>query len=203
MPDLKKRRELPVVYKCLLGLLLIFCGCASIFGWNIHAPGVLSESYARTIQPVPERVALYFSPELLKYESKDRGSKLADPQTFYIGEAMGPMLIEGFQGAFEEFIFLEAEPTPEILKQYAVQRLVVIRIKEFKNHVTLKGQKVSIITENAVFDQDMRTLSQFESLGESDTKKAFAKKGGPEVNLNAAIERNVLAIVQHLQDWKP
>ncbi len=191
-------------FSALLAFLLLFeTGCAALFGWKIHAPGMLSESFSRTVQPTPERVALYFPPELLTYESKDRGSRTADPQTFYLGEALGPMLIEGFQGAFQEFIFLEVEPQPAVLKQYGIQRLAVVRIKDFKNHVTLKGQKITLVTETAVFDSDLHTLSDFESTGESDTQKVFAKKAGPEMNLNAAIERNVLAIVQHLQDWKP
>ena len=191
-------------FPAALAFILFFeTGCAALFGWNIHAPGILSESFARTVQPAPERVALYFSPELLTYESKDRGSRTADPQTFYLGEALGPMLIEGFQNSFQEFIFLEVEPTPAILKQYGIQRLAVVRIKDFKNRVTLKGQKITVVTETAVLDSDLHTLSDFESTGESDTQKVFAKKGGPEMNLNAAIERNVLAIVQNLQDWKP
>ena len=186
----------------LLGLVFIQAGCATIFGWNIHAPGILSESFSKTVEPVHERVALYFPPELLEYQSKDRGGRTADPQTFYVGEALGPMLIEGFQDAFDEFIFLETEPTPQILKRYGVQRLALVRVKEFKNHVTLKGQKLTLWTETAVFDSDLHLLAQFESAGASDSQKVFSKKGGPEVNLNAAVERNILAIVQHLQDWK-
>ena len=186
--------------------LLLTCfvaGCAAIFGWNIHAPGILSENFSKTVRPVYERVALYLPPDLLSYQSKNRGSQTADPQTYYIGEALGPMLIEGFQDAFDEFIFLETEPTPPLLKRYGIQRLAVVRIKDFQNHVTLKGQKLTLATETAVFDSDLRLLSKFDSWGVSDSQKVFAKKGGPEVNLNAAIESNILAIIQHLQDWKP
>ena len=187
----------------LLGLAFIQTGCAAIFGWDIHAPGILSESFSKNVGPVHERVALYFPPELLHYESKDRGGRTADPQTYYVGEALGPMLIEGFQGAFDEFIFLETEPTPQILKRCGVQRLAVVRIKEFKNHVTLKGQALILVTETVVFGPDLHLLTRFDSSGISGSQKVFAKKGGPEVNLNAAIERNVLAIIQHLQEWKP
>ena len=186
----------------LLGLAFIQTGCAAIFGWNIHAPGILSENFSKRLTPVHERVALYLAPGFLSYQSKNKGGRTADPQTYYIGEALGPMLIEGFQDGFDEFIFLETEPSPPILKRYGIRRLVVVRVKDFENSVTLKGQAVTLVTETAVFDQDMRLLSQFESAGTSDSQKVFAKKGGPEVNLNAAIENNVLAIVAQLQDWK-
>ena len=185
--------------------LLLTCfvaGCATIFGWNIHAPGILSENFSKRLTPVHERVALYLAPGLLNYQSKNKGGRTADPQTYFIGEALAPMLIEGFQDGFDEFIFLEAEPAPPILKRYGIRRLAVVRVKDFENSVTLKGQAVTLVTETTVFDQDMRLLSQFESRGTSDSQKVFAKKGGPEVNLNAAVENNVLAIVGQLQDWK-
>lgn len=189
-----------------LFLFLVFtwslAGCASIFHWDIHAPGILSESFSQSVRPAPERIALYLLPALLTYESKDRGSRTADPQTYHIGEALGPMLIEGFQNGFEEFIFLETEPTPQILKRYGIQRVAVVQIKDFRNHVTLKGQALGLVTETAVFDSDMNPLGRFESSGTSDAQKVFAKKGGPQVNLNATIEQNVLGIVRHLQDWR-
>lgn len=110
------------------------------------------------------------------------------------------MLVEGFQTAFSEFIFLEAEPTPEILKRYQIPCLVAVRLKDFRNRVTWKGQAIAVTTESVIFDEDLRTLARFESQGVSDAKKVFAKKGGPEVNLNAALEECVAAIVQYLQD---
>ena len=184
----------------LLALSGCFAGCAAILGWDIHAPGVLSANFTNQIQTSPARIGLYIPPEVYPYQSKDRGSRTADPQTFHIGEAYAPMLVEGFQSAFEEFIFLETEPTSGILRQYAIPHLAVVRIKGFKNRVTWKGQSVSLVTETAVFDTNMNKLARCESRGTSDAQKVFAKKGGPEVNLNAAIENNVLAIVSYLQD---
>ena len=66
--------------------------------------------------------------------------------------------------------------------------------------MTLKGQVLAIITETAVLDQELNLLGKFESSGVSDAHKIFAKKGGPQVNLNAAIENNVKAIIEHIQD---
>ncbi len=184
----------------LFGLVVVLTGCARIFGWDIHAPGILSTNFTEQVQAAPQRVALYLPPEVLAYQSKERGGRWADPQTYHLGEAFGPMILEAFQEGFEEFIFLEAEPTPQVLKRYGIPHLVVVRIKDFNNRVTLKGQAVQIVTEAAVLDSDLNLLGRFESKGSSDAQKVFAKKGGPEVNLNAAIENNVLAIVQYLQD---
>lgn len=178
-------------------------GCARLFGWDIHAPGLLSSQFAQTIQPQEERIALYLEPGLLSYESKDRGGRTADPQTYHIGEALGPMLVEAFQASFQEFIFLETEPTPRILKRYGIPRVAVVRVKAFQNRVTWRGQEVALETETAVFDSDLHSLGRFEARGTSGAQGVFAKRGGPEVNLNAAIEANVLAIVQNLQGWKP
>ena len=190
-----------VVRCCLAAIVLT--GCVRLFGWDIHAPGILSRRFAETVQPVPERIALYLAPELLNYQSQDRGSRTADPQTYHIGEALGPVLVEAFQEGFHEFIFLETEPTRAILARYAIPRVAVVRVKRFKNRVTWRGQKVTLVTETRVFDSELKPLSRFESVGTSEAKKVFAKKGGPEVNLNAAIESNVLAILQNLQGWKP
>jgi len=178
-------------------------GCARLFGWDIHAPGILSNNFSQTVQPIPERIALYLPPELLKYESRDRGSRTADPQTYHIGEALGPMLVEAFQEGFEEFIFLETEPTREVLKRYGIPWVAVVRVKEFRNRVSWRGQAIALATETVVLDSDLHLFTRFESQGSSESEKVFAKKGGPEVNLNAAIESNVLAIIQNLQGWKP
>ena len=191
-------------YLVLLSFLLLLpflTGCASLFGWKVHAPGVLSNEFAQKARPMHERIALYVSPAVLNYESKEKGGALADPQTYYVGEAFGPMLVEAFQAGFSEFIFLETEPTPEILKRYGIPRVAVVRIKDFLNRVTLKGQMLTLVTETAVLDRNLRPLARYESRGISEAQKVFSKRGGPEVNLNAAVESNVLATIQQLQDW--
>lgn len=184
----------------LASFLLLFIGCASIFGWDIHAPGLLSEGFTQSIQLSHERTALYFRKDLLNYVSKDRGGRTADPQTYHVGEAYGPMLIEAFQSAFDEFIFLEVEPSPDLLKQYAIPYLVVVRIKDFRNEVSWSGQGLFITTETMIFDTSFNLIERFESKGSSDVKRVFSKKGGPQVNLNLAIENNIMSIVEHIQD---
>ncbi|MCM8775637.1 MAG: hypothetical protein NC930_04715 [Candidatus Omnitrophica bacterium] len=181
-------------------LVVSVTGCATLFGWSIHAPGILSEKFYQEVQPIPQRIALYVNRDLLNYESKDRGGKTADPQTYFIGEAFGPMLVEAFQRGFEEFIFLEAEPTSEILQQSGIPYLAVVQIKNFSNHVTWKGQTLQLVTQTVVLDSHLSEVDQFESTGISDARKVFAKKGGPEVNLNAALENNARAVVQYVQD---
>lgn len=182
-------------------LVLVFAGCARLFGWNIHAPGILSHGFYRQVAPQNIRLALYLEPGLVALVSHERGGKLADPTAYYLGEALVPMLIEGFQGGFEEFVFLETPPSPELLQRYAIPYLVLVRLKDFGNRMTLKGQVLVLVTEAVILDERMNTLERFESTGVSDAKAVFKKRGGPEVNLNAALERNVLAIVQHVQDW--
>ena len=150
--------------------------------------------------PIHERVALYIPPASLKFQSTDRGGRFADPQTYHVGEAFGPMLIEGVQTAFDEFIFMETEPTPELMQRYQIPYLFVVHVKDFKNHVTLKGQAVSLFTETAVYDPNLKQIARFEARGTSDARAVFRQKGSPEVNLNAAIEETVLSIVQYLQD---
>jgi hypothetical protein len=87
-----------------------------------------------------------------------------------------------------------------MMKRYEIPYLVTVRITDFQNDVTWKGQKVALQTETVVRNRNLEVLERFESWGASDALKVFAKKGGPEVNLNAAIENNVRAIVEHLQD---
>lgn len=196
---MNKRRAF-LIFIILPFLFFFQQGCARLFGWDIHAPGLLSQNFSRQVQPTPVRIALYFPPELLNYQSKDRGGKTADPQTYHVGEALSPMLIEGFQNAFAEFIFLEIEPTAEVMKQYAIPYIVAVQIKYFDNNVTWRGQAITLVTEALVLDSNLNIVGRFEARGTSDAQKVFSKKGGPQVNLNAAIENNVLAIVQYLQD---
>ncbi len=180
--------------------LLFLTGCAYIFGWDIHAPGLLSEGFVKSVPPVHQRIALYFPKDQLRYISKDRGGKTADPQTYHVGEAFGPMLIEAFQTAFDEFIFLETEPTADILKQYAIPYLVAVQIKDFNNEVSWSGQGLSLVTGAVLFDANLAVIDRFESSGSSDAKRVFSKKGGPQVNLNLAIENNIMSIIEHIQD---
>ncbi len=183
-----------------IAFLIIFSGCASIFGWDIHAPGVLSNNFFQKVSPVPERVALWMEPGLITYISKDRGGKTADPQTYHVGEAFGPMLIEAFQNGFREFILMEAQPSPAIMKQYGIRWLVSVRIKEFQNDVTWKGQTLRLQTESVVLDPDLKEAARFESSGSSQAEKVFGKRGGPQVHLNATIENTSEALILHLQD---
>ncbi|OGX06854.1 MAG: hypothetical protein A3G87_01495 [Omnitrophica bacterium RIFCSPLOWO2_12_FULL_50_11] len=184
----------------LLVLILSQTGCARIFGWDIHAPGILSEQFLQSTQALPQRIALYVPPDLFRYESRDRGSRTADPQTYHVGEAYGPMMVEAFQGAFDEFIFLETEPTEAIMRRYGIPYVVVIRIKEFQNRVTWRGHAIKIVTEAVTLDSHLEECGRFEATGISDAEKVFAKKGGPQVNLNAALENNILAMINYLQD---
>jgi hypothetical protein len=185
----------------LLTLSIGLTSCRTIFGWDIHAPGILSARFLNEVPSTAQRIALFLPDELVQYVSLDRGGRFADPQTYYVGEAMVPMTLEAFQQGFDEFIMMEVEPTPLIMQQYAIPHLVAIRIKEFGNRVTLKGQAVGVRTDVLVFDPNLDIVAQFEVDGSSDALKVFAKKGGLQVNLNAAIENNLLATVQSLQDW--
>ena len=180
--------------------LLFFSGCVSLFGWDIHAPGVLSNNFFQKVSPVRERVALWMDPALMMAVSKDKGGRTADPQTYHIGEAFAPMLIEAFQNGFEEFLFMEAQPSPEIMKQYGIHWLVNVRIKGFQNDVTWKGQTLRLRTESVVLNPDLRETARFESSGSSQAEKVFGKKGGPQVHLNATLENTAEAIILHLQD---
>lgn len=185
---------------CLALLLGGLSGCAMLFGWDIHAPGILSAEFLRQVQPEPFRVGLYLPEDFKHLESREKGGRFADPQTYHLGEAFYPMLLEAFQQAFSEFVFFEVEPTPAMMRRYDISHLAVVRIKDFGNRVTLSGQALVLTTEVAVWDSALNWVSQFECRGVSDSKRVFAKKGGPEVNLNAAIEQNLLAMVRYLQD---
>lgn len=186
----------------IMGVLALgfLVGCQYLFGWEIHAPGILSENFSRQVSPVSERVALYLPRELLEFKASDPGSRFADPKDFYVGESLGPMLVEAFQQTFGEFVFMEVEPTPAILKRYGIPYLVAVQIKKFDNELPWKGQTITLVTETVVFNADLKELARYESRGSSEARKVFAKKGGPEVNLNAAVESNVLANVQYLQE---
>ncbi|MBP9866292.1 MAG: hypothetical protein KBC91_07815 [Candidatus Omnitrophica bacterium] len=190
----------PVSRFFLFAGLLFFSGCAALFGWKIHAPGLLSQDYYSRVVPSQARVALYLPEDVLRYQSTNRGGALADPQTYFVGEAFVPMILEGFQRAFQEFVFFETEPNPVLMRRYGIQRLAVVRIRALKNRVTLKGQAVQLETETRVYNEALEPVAAFESIGTSDAKKVFSKKGGPEINLNFAIENNVTALVQYLQE---
>jgi len=177
-----------------------FSGCAALFGWNIHAPAVLSAGFSSEVRTEPQRIALYIDPSIARLVSKNKGGRFADPQTYHIGEAYSPMLIEGFQQGFSEFILLETEPSQDVLRQYAIPYVIYVRPKAFTNDVTLKGQTLGFETETFVFDQRLGLLDRFQTTGISDSKKVFAKKGGPEVNFNAALEMNIKSLILHVQD---
>lgn len=185
----------------LWGLIAVSAsGCATLFGWDIHAPAVLSQRFYERVQPAQDRIAVYLDPSLPALISRNKGGRFADPQNYHIGEAYVPLAIEGFQRGFDEFLLIEDEPTQAMLTQYAVQYLVYIRLKAFNNDVSLKGQILSFETETLVFDKELRLLDRFQTSGKSDSKKVFAKKGGPQVNFNAALENNIESTVLYIQD---
>ncbi|MBN1493344.1 MAG: hypothetical protein JW938_04285 [Candidatus Omnitrophica bacterium] len=187
--------------KFFVGCVFLLSGCATLFGWNIHAPGILSDKFYEDIHTVPARMALYIPPHLTQFTSQDRGGTLADPQTYYIGESFAPMLLESFQQGFSEFVFMEVDPSADVLKQYDIPNIVVVDIREFHNKVTLKGQAESVVTEVWIMNNDLQVVRHLEVIETSDAQKVFAKKGGPEVNMNAAIEQNVRLTVAYLQDF--
>ena len=180
---------------------LFFAGCAALFGWDIHAPGILSANFFQQVRPIEKRIGLYLPPETRSFLSHERGGRTADPQTYHVGEALAPIAVEAFSESFTEFVFLEIEPDPALLKRYGIPCAAVIRVRGFQNRVAWTGYKgLALQLETVVLDQDLNPLTHFETEGASEAKKIFAKKGGPEVQLNAAIENAVTALVQHLQD---
>jgi hypothetical protein len=185
---------------CIFSVML-FVGCTTLFGWTIHAPGILSNKFYDEIEKTDARIALYIPPHCAEFISREKGGKLADPQTYFIGEAFAPMLVESFQHAFSEFVFMEIDPSVDILKQYQIPSIVVIDIREFQNKVTLKGQAVSIVTEVWILNAELELVRHLEVVGTSDAQKVFSKKGGPEVNLNAAVEQNLRLTTEYLQDF--
>lgn len=189
------RQSCAAVFACLT-----FSGCATLFGWDIHAPAVLSQRFYSRVQTQNQRLAVYVDPSLTGLISKNKGGRFADPQTYHIGEAYIPILIEGFQQGFSEFILIENEPSQEILSRYGVPYLVYVRPRAFLNDVTLKGQAVSFETETLVFDRDFNLMDRFQNTGSSDARRVFAKKGGPQINLNASLENNVETMILHIQD---
>jgi len=116
--------------------LILFCalplsGCATFFGWDIHAPALLSQRFYEHVQPQPQRLALYLDPSLPQMTSQNKGGRFADPQTYHIGEAYIPIVIEGFQQGFSEFILMEEEPTQAVLAQYAIPYLIYLEFGTF------------------------------------------------------------------------
>ncbi len=182
----------------LLGVLS--SGCAAIYGWNIHAPGLLSIEFARDLPQTKHRVALFIPEGQKEFISKDKGTRWSDPQTYYVGEAFVPMLIESCQSGFSEFILMEAVPTPDMMRQYGIEALVVTEIKDFKNRKAFSSQGLDIYTETSVFNSDLKMIRRFETRGTSEAPGTFAKKGGLEVNLNAAIEGALRETVAQIQE---
>ena len=152
------------------------------------------------VSPAERRVVLYLMPETRRFISENRGGKLADPQTYHVGEAFTPMAVEAFQRAFSEFIFMESEPTPEILKRYAIPCVAAVAIERLQNRVTLKGQALVLESRVELYADDGTFLAGFEVEGASEARKVFGRRGGPQVNLNAAIENNLRATALFLQD---
>lgn len=182
-------------------MIVLFAGCTSIYGWNIHAPGILSAEFAQDIPQISKRVALYIPEGQKEFVSKDKGTRLSDPQAYYVGEAFVPMLIESFQSGFTEFVLMEALPTPDMLRQYGIEVLAVCEIKDFKNRKTMKSQGLDLYTETSLFNSDLKLVRRFEARGTSEAPGTFAKKGGLEVNLNAAIEGNLREVISQAQEY--
>lgn len=185
----------------LASILLPFAGCTTLYGWDIHSPGLLSSDFSQDIPQERARLALYIPPGMKSYLSKDKGTRWSDPQTYHIGEAFVPMLVEAFQQGFDEFILMETVPTIAILQQYGIEHLAVVEIKGFENRKDMKGQGLDIFSETTLFDRSLKLKARYETMGSSDARRVFAKKGGPEINLNAAIESNLRSVVLYLQDW--
>jgi hypothetical protein len=120
------------IIEVVLGCLLL-SGCATLFGWDIHAPAVLSQRFYERVETENQRVGLYLDPALFQWISTDKGGRFADPQTYHVGEAYVPILIEGFQRGFSEFVLIENEPTQERLQQFAIPYLIYVRPKTFSD----------------------------------------------------------------------
>ncbi|OGW82430.1 MAG: hypothetical protein A2Z83_03760 [Omnitrophica bacterium GWA2_52_8] len=178
----------------------MMAGCAAIYGWNIHAPGLMSGEFARDIPPYAARVGLYIPEDQSAFISKDKGTRMSDPQTYYVGESFVPMLVEAFQTGFEEFVLFETVPIPAMMTQYGVDYLAVVKITGFRNRKKYREQGLDVQTETTVFKPDLHLLARYETTGASDAPGTFAKRGGPEVNLNHAIESNLRSVVIYLQD---
>ena len=181
-------------------LMLVITGCTYLFGWNIHAPGILSAQFYEERTPADRRVALYVNPAAREFQSDDKGDRFADPKVFNVGEAFYPMIIEAFQASFTEFVLIDVEPTDAILKQHSIPYLVAVDITGFDNRGIMKAHSYALKTEVYVFDSDLNLRARFEAERSSEAQKLYGKKGAPEVNLNAAVENNIKVTVEFLHD---
>ena len=184
----------------LLACITLFSGCMTLFGWKIHAPGILSNAFFQSVEVQKTRLALYIPEDLHTKISTDKGTFFSDPQVYAIGEAFVPMLIEAFNYSFSEFILFEIPPTSTLLHTYGIHQLAIVEITGFRNRKSLKGQGLDLHTQTTLLDKNMQPLYQFKTRGTSEAPDVFAKKGGPEVNLNASIESALQSIVQTIQD---
>ena len=74
-----KSRFWLIVFAGLTGVSLALTGCARLFGWDIHAPGLLSESFSTQVSYRHERAALYLPPSVMRFQSKDKRRPSAHP----------------------------------------------------------------------------------------------------------------------------
>lgn len=140
---------------------LTFSGCHSIHPLSTPQGTIVSE-----VAPLQKKIGLVLDNEYQTYLSKDRGNPLADPQKYFVGEAIAPLTKHYFEKAALElntYDSLDAAREDSTSGKY--EYVIHPKIKIFDNTIRLTEQRIDIALDADIYDSKLNFLSKVQAQG--------------------------------------
>ena len=152
-----------------LTLAIILSGCHSI-----RPMAVADGGYLDRLPKSPKSILLVMDDNYRNYVSTDRGNDSADPQTYYVGEALVPLTETFLKRAYAQVETRAGMPSD--IESQKGKFIIYPKVKSFANQLEIMGckQTIDVALAADIFDANRNPVGQ--SFGE----------GSATANLGAA-----------------
>lgn len=133
--------------------MTVICGCHSI-----RPLSSVDNQFYETVSQRPLSVGLIMNQDYRNYKSKDRGNDWADPQTYYLGEAITPLTVSYFEKGFKEVRAYDERPKSAKSEDFFIQP----EIRRFENDVSFSEQEIYLILGAFIFDKNLKLIDEAE-----------------------------------------
>ena len=169
---------------------------------SIRPLASVTDEYFQSVSKQPYSAGLVMDSGYRNYKSKDRGNAVADPQTYYIGEALVPLTLSYFGQAFEQVEVYEEFPDKANLAKEDF--FIRPEIRLFDNEITLGEQEILLTLGAEIYDRNLRKISEVEAKARHQGRLGFFSSTKDSRGIvNIAMQKCLQKLLSLIKDALP
>lgn len=176
-------------------LALVFSGLLLAGCHSIRPTALVTNTMISSAPKIETSTDLVIDSAYASFISKDRGSALADPQTYYIGPALAELTKTYFKKSFTAITILSTDPVSSKTSEYIIHP----KITGFENDVELSEQEIGITLEADVYDKNMKLIDRVKIHGRSRGKLGLFNPSETASHVvNLAIQNSLILLLKEI-----